>query len=408
MKYIIVIIIILSTTVFSKNLLTERKGFETKLLKKKTLTEKLITPPSEIFKIVKYNTKLGKMSAYISQHKESNEKRAAIIWLTGGFPASSPGKVWREVNTENEQTASVYRNNGIVMMFPSLRGINNPGNIEQFYGEVEDVISAGEYLKTLKHIDPKRIYLGGHSTGGTLALLVSESTDIFAGVISLGPTDYHYGEENSIYKWTEDEIYYRAPINFLSYIKTPTYIIEGEYGNAYAIKNFKEKNKIKPNKNLRIAIVNKANHFSLIHPVNSIFTKAILESKDGKLKINIDKEIKPVYINYRNKEQEIKDLNILVYFRTMGIEIKGKKIVKAPVYSYKKEELSKLIKEAKSIGFKVSDFKEVKNEKKLIYIITIEKEIEISKLTEVFSLSKKFRNLVEKHGFNYYDWFITQ
>ena len=92
----------------------------------------------------------------------------------------------------------------------------------------------------------------------------------------------------------------------------------------------------------------------------------------------------------------------------MGIEIKGKKIVKAPVYSYKKEELSKLIKEAKSIGFKVSDFKEVKNEKKLIYIITIEKEIEISKLTEVFSLSKKFRNLVEKHGFNYYDWFITQ
>jgi dipeptidyl aminopeptidase/acylaminoacyl peptidase len=43
-----------------------------------------------------------------------------------------------------------------------------------------------------------RIYLGGHSTGGTLALLVAESSDRFRSVFAFGPTDdiRGYGQEN--------------------------------------------------------------------------------------------------------------------------------------------------------------------------------------------------------------------
>ena len=51
-------------------------------------------------------------------------------------------------------------------MIPSFRGENtNPGRYEMFYGELEDLDSAREYLSVIYYVDPKRIYVVGHSTG---------------------------------------------------------------------------------------------------------------------------------------------------------------------------------------------------------------------------------------------------
>ena len=73
-------------------------------------------------------------------------------------------------------------------MFPSLRGGNdNPGTKEAFLGEVDDILAAADYLGRQESVDSKRIYLGGHSTGGTLVLLVAECTDRFRAVFSFGP-----------------------------------------------------------------------------------------------------------------------------------------------------------------------------------------------------------------------------
>ena len=66
------------------------------------------------------------------------------------------------------------------MMFPSLRGGNdNPGNKEGFLGEVDDVLAAADFLSKQEFVDPNRIYLGGHSTGGTLVLLVAACSNKF-------------------------------------------------------------------------------------------------------------------------------------------------------------------------------------------------------------------------------------
>ena len=35
------------------------------------------------------------------------------------------------------------------------------------------------FLAAQPYVDPARIYLGGHSTGGTLALLVAECSETF-------------------------------------------------------------------------------------------------------------------------------------------------------------------------------------------------------------------------------------
>jgi hypothetical protein len=71
-------------------------------------------------------------------------------------------------------------------MFPVLRGGNdNQVPKESFLGEVQDVVAAAGHLEDLPYVDSDRIYLGGHSTGGTLALLVAECSDRFRAVCSV-------------------------------------------------------------------------------------------------------------------------------------------------------------------------------------------------------------------------------
>ncbi len=52
-----------------------------------------------------------------------------------------------------------------------LEGENdNPGQFELFYGEVDDAVAAIDYLRSVPYVDPSRIYLAGHSTGGSITL----------------------------------------------------------------------------------------------------------------------------------------------------------------------------------------------------------------------------------------------
>ncbi len=84
------------------------------------------------------------------------------------------------------------------MMFPSLRGgNNNPGQIEGFFGEIDDILAAAEFLAQQPYLDPDRIYLGGHSTGGTLVFLVAEASGRFRAVFAFGPVVdvREYGQE---------------------------------------------------------------------------------------------------------------------------------------------------------------------------------------------------------------------
>src|SRR5262245_2004411 len=153
-------------------LVEARRGFQTKVVRRQDAREPVPEPPPAVFRLIRYDAPAGKLAAYLSPDPKDGKKHPAIIWITGG-DCNSIGELWQDAPASNDQTASAYRKAGIIMMFPSLRGGNdNPGIKEGFLGEVDDVLAAAEHLSQQEFVDPKRIYLGGHSTGGTLVLLV--------------------------------------------------------------------------------------------------------------------------------------------------------------------------------------------------------------------------------------------
>jgi len=171
------------------------------------------------------------MAAYVSPSPKDGKKHPAILWLIGGFSNGIGDTPWADAPPDNDQSASAYRKAGIIMMYPSRRGGNkNPGYHEDFYGEADDIIAARDYLAKLDYVDPNRIYLGGHSTGGTLALLVAELDNKFRAVFAFGPVDKptRYGSDSLSYDLSNPkETDLRSPIKWLQDIGDPTYVFEG-------------------------------------------------------------------------------------------------------------------------------------------------------------------------------------
>jgi hypothetical protein len=155
------------------------------------------------------------------------------------------------------------------MLFPSQRGGNdNPGRREGFYGEVDDILAATEHLARLPYVDPDQIYLGGHSTGGTMVMLVGAYSDRFRAIFSLGPVAgaAQYGGE-FVYCDPNDEMEMglRSPLFWLHCVKTPMYVFEGaENGNWDAIQMMVDENS---NPKVMFFKIPGHDHFSLIAPL---------------------------------------------------------------------------------------------------------------------------------------------
>jgi dienelactone hydrolase len=70
-------------------------------------------------------------------------------------------------------------------MTPILRGENGqPGSYSMFYNEVDDVLAAADAFEKLPQVDPQRIYVAGHSVGGTLTLLAAMTSPRFRAAAS--------------------------------------------------------------------------------------------------------------------------------------------------------------------------------------------------------------------------------
>jgi len=239
--------------------------------------EPVATPPANLFKIVKYPSPVGDLPAYLSVTPGDGQRRPAIVWITGG-DCNTIGDVWSPAPAENDQNATALREAGIVIMFPTLRGGNDaPGRREGYLGEVDDVLAAADFLARQPGVDPQRIYLGAHSTGGTLALLVTECSPRFKAVFSFGPVGdvSGYGPEYLPFDATDAKaVSVRSPMYWLPDIKSPTFVIEGvNQGNVDSLRAMK---RATDNPAVRFYEVPGANHFSVLRPVQKLLAKKIL------------------------------------------------------------------------------------------------------------------------------------
>ena len=265
-----------------------RRGFQTKLTRNEKENVAAMTPPAQLFQTVYYPSPIGKTAAYLGTDPRDGKKHPAIIWIFGGFANSIDDSAWQPARAGNDQSASAFRRAGIVSMYPSLRGGNkNPGSKEGFYGEVDDVLAAAKFLATQPFVDPNRIYLGGHSTGGTLALLVSEMPNNFRATFAFGPVGSAraYGAESLPYDITDKrENVLRAPISWLAGIAHPTFVFEGTEapGNYDSLKVLQEGS---TNPQAHFLPVPNATHFSILAPTTRLVAQKILQDNGAETNI---------------------------------------------------------------------------------------------------------------------------
>lgn len=270
------------------SLAAARKGFQTKIVKPSTPGERLreLAPP---FRRVEYQGPLGMYEAYAVEPPPGPPKSMPIvIWITGGDCNTIDDSLAQPGPPRNDQTVSPFRQAGLSMLFPSLRGGNtNPGQKEGFYGELDDILAAGKFALTLPWVDPRKVYLGGHSTGGTMALLMACYADGFRAVFSFGPAadvrgyggEYVYAsiEEN-------DEVVLRSPYYWRHSIQTPTFVFEGtEGGNVSDLEQLK---KGLDNPLLHIHPVEEVDHFSILTPLARLIARKI--HADTQVNCNIE------------------------------------------------------------------------------------------------------------------------
>jgi dipeptidyl aminopeptidase/acylaminoacyl peptidase len=123
------------------------------------------------FQKITFRSSAGDMDipAYLFQPltARGDAAHAAMVWVHGGVHGS-----W-DINMFPFVREAVER--GYVVICPEYRGSTGYGpqhhNAIDYGGyEIDDVMSAVEYLKTLRHVDPERLGIMGWSHGGYIAL----------------------------------------------------------------------------------------------------------------------------------------------------------------------------------------------------------------------------------------------
>lgn len=194
-------------------------------------------PPSGVTE-VRYRSGDLALKGWLSAPPSGPERRPAVVYLHGGFSFSASD--WAD--------ARPFAEAGFVLFMPMLRGENgNPGFYESFYGEVDDAVAAGEYVKSLPYVDRDNIFIVGHSVGGVLAVLASMVPSVYkeaaslSGYLSMRRFVSSSPDERVPYSRTRpEEIVVRDPHEFVSSLRIPVVLYADptnlEQAESFAVK----------------------------------------------------------------------------------------------------------------------------------------------------------------------------
>lgn len=247
-----------------------RAGLATRTIRLESDDSPPATPPAGVLDLVHYPAPLGDNLAYISP--EGSTRRPGVVYVAGGFDWGIGSSAWAPAPWDNDQSGGAYRREGITLMYPSLRGSHsNPGENECMLGEVDDIIAAAEYLAGRRDVDPERIYLVGHSTGATLAVLAAELSSRFEAVFAIGPVTSVLDYGDMCVGGVAENIA-RSPYNFVRELTAPLFLIEGEFeSNADSVELYRRLEAPQ----VSAMVIPTLDHFSVLAPANEIIADFI-------------------------------------------------------------------------------------------------------------------------------------
>jgi len=205
-----------------------RSNFKTSLVRKGPSPQKWdpgVRPYRDVT-VLTYRSGELSLKAWINQPRsEVDKKHPAVLYLHSGWAFDEDD--WDETEP--------LRKAGYVVMIPLLRGENGQsGHFSVFYDEITDVLAAADVLAEQPFVDAERIFIAGHSEGGTEAMLAAMSSNRFRAVASFsGPTDainlVRQGNERAAPFETENprEYQMRSPVAYATSFKCPARLYYG-------------------------------------------------------------------------------------------------------------------------------------------------------------------------------------
>jgi dienelactone hydrolase len=242
-----------------------RSHFQTKLLKQGAAPQPfdpVVLPPG--VDEVEYTSGNLKLKAWVTHPEPRAARKPAVLFLHGGFAFGE----------DDWDMTRPFQDAGYVVMTPMLRGENGlPGSYSMFYNEVDDVVAAADSFAKMPHVDSKRMYIAGHSVGGTITLLTAMTSNRFRAAASYsGSTDqvvWARAEGDEVVPFDKSnklEFQMRSPLAYPRSFKCPVRMFYGsqEIGFASGCKKTAE---LAKKANLDVEAVQvPGDHFSAVDP----------------------------------------------------------------------------------------------------------------------------------------------
>ncbi len=197
--------------------------------------------------LVHYPSKDGKWTisafVYVPFNLPRNPEHPAIVYVHGG-PTS------QTMNTFN-RFVQYMANQGYVVIAPNYRGSTGYGKefqqanlFDMGGGDLQDVLSAADWIKQTGYVDPKKLILMGGSYGGYMTMMgVTKAPDVWVAGVPIVPFVNWFTEiqnEDPVLQQSDvatmgdptdpkNKARYedRSPINFVDKIKAPLYLLAG-------------------------------------------------------------------------------------------------------------------------------------------------------------------------------------
>jgi dipeptidyl aminopeptidase/acylaminoacyl peptidase len=195
--------------------------------------------------LIHYPSKDGKWqisaSVYVPYNAEKNGQNAAIVYIYGAPTAQT-------LNSFNRGIQYLV-NQGYFVIAPIYRGatgyekeFEDANRFDMGGGDLEDVISAAEWIKKTGFIDPKKVAVLGGSYGGYLTMMaLTKAPDLWAAGVPIAPFVNWFTElenEDPLLRQynmatmgdpvkDKERLQARSPINFVDQIKAPLLLLAG-------------------------------------------------------------------------------------------------------------------------------------------------------------------------------------